>query len=155
MILQDCDSFDTGILWDRASCIAGWTGRVLGPGVSSGRATGFVLGSVASCPTLQSRHMKWFRRERLNLSGRKNLGRTMKYPCCGITYVGCLPYPYHSPGSMTKRFFLYLSPNSLRYFFSLPPAHTPIWPTATNTNSTVLQLHETSAIPIQAMASNI
>ncbi len=92
--------------------------------------------------------------KRLNISSRRGPRKTVMSEL-RVTYVGCHPYSYHSPGSMTNRFFLYLSPNSLRYFFSLPPAHTPIWPTATRTKSTVLQLQETSAIPIQAMASNI
>jgi len=92
--------------------------------------------------------------KRLNISSRRRR-RKNDMSELRVTYVGCHPYSYHSPGSITNRFFLYLSPNSLRYFFSLPPAHTPIWPTATKTKSTVLQFQEISAIPTQAIASNI
>jgi hypothetical protein len=45
---------------------------------------------------------------------------------------------YHIPGSIAYLFFLYLSPNSLRYLLSFFFAQGIIWPTETTRNSKTL-----------------
>lgn len=45
---------------------------------------------------------------------------------------------YHIPGSIVYLFFLYLSPNSLRYLSSFFFAQGIIWPTETTKNSKTL-----------------
>lgn len=59
------------------------------------------------------------------------------------------------PGMTAYRFFLYLSPNSERYFFSLPTPHCCICHSPTPVKMAVLKLLETSIIPSQAIVSNM
>lgn len=50
IFLRDCDRFDEGVVRGSSSRIDGWTKWALALGISSGKSTGLVLGTEASCP---------------------------------------------------------------------------------------------------------
>lgn len=62
---------------------------------------------------------------------------------------------YNRPGRITYRFFLYLSPNSLRYLLSFFLAQAVICASPMMINTTVLKLQLTRATPTQERASNM
>lgn len=85
---------------------------------------------------------------------------TLQYSRCGpvqgkAKFQLARPSPfYQMPGNMVYRFFLYLSPNSLRYLRSFFFAHCAIWATLTTVKIRTPQLRPlTRYTPIHEMAS--